>query len=312
MHSDVAAEGSQKIVRSKPIIHQQTDTHPMTDPRPVERVSNSQFTIEGAGVRLKRAFGYYHPSLDPFLLLDDFHSSNPHDYMAGFPWHPHRGIETVTYMVRGNVDHGDSLGNSGTISSGDIQWMTAGGGIVHQEMPRPYTGDFQGFQLWINLPSSSKMMRPRYRGLTKPEIPVASPAKGVDMKVFAGRVGRTSGPVSDLVVEAEYVDVEMKPFAELEHTVKSDRNVFAYVRDGDGSFGPMAGYTFGPESMLVFGPGDTIVTRASKNGLKFLLVSGKPIREPVAWRGPIVMNTEQELDQAYQEYYEGTFLMRHR
>lgn len=308
MREKDAIDAEARRNQPNPIIRFSVDITVMTEARPVVRASRSQIAIEGAGVRLKRAFGYYDPLLDPFLLLDDFHSSDPRDYVAGFPWHPHRGIETVTYMIHGNVDHGDSLGNSGTIGSGDIQWMTAGGGIVHQEMPRPYSGDFQGFQLWVNLPASSKMMRPRYRGLTRPELPSASPAKGVDIRVFAGKIGRTHGPVNDLVVETEYVDVEMKPYAELQHTVRSGLNAFAYIREGDGSFGPMIGYTFGPESLLTFGPGDTIVSRAGKDGLKFLLASGKPIGEPVAWRGPIVMNTEQELDQAYEEYWNGTFL----
>ena len=281
----------------------------MTEPRPVVSVQSSQPTIEGAGVRLKRAFGYYEaPHLDPFLLMDDFHSADPRDYMAGFPWHPHRGIETVTYVIEGNVDHGDSIGNSGTIGSGDVQWMTAGGGIVHQEMPREYSGTMQGFQLWVNLPASNKMMAPRYRGITKEQIQTSTPSKGVRVKVIAGKVGRVEGPVKDLIVEAEYLDVEMGPYAELDHKTRKGWKAFAYVFGGDGSFDPANRDKVGTENLLVFGNGDSVVSRAGKNGLRFLLVSGKPIGEPIAWRGPIVMNTREELEVAYEEYWSGRFL----
>jgi hypothetical protein len=281
----------------------------MTEPRPVVAVQSSQPTIEGAGVRLKRAFGNYEaPHLDPFLLLDDFHSADPRDYIAGFPWHPHRGIETVTYVVEGNVDHGDSIGNSGTIGSGDVQWMTAGGGIVHQEMPREHRGTMQGFQLWLNLPASNKMMAPGYRGITKEQIQTSTPSKGVGMKVIAGKVGRIEGPVKDLIVEAEYLDVEMSPYAEFDHKTRKGWKAFAYVFRGDGSFDPANRDKVGTENLLVFGNGDSVVSRAGKNGLRFLLVSGKPIGEPIAWRGPIVMNTEEELDVAYEEYWSGRFL----
>jgi redox-sensitive bicupin YhaK (pirin superfamily) len=284
----------------------------MTDHRPVQIIAESRPTIEGAGVRLKRAFAdNLAHRLDPFLLLDDFHSSDPRDYIAGFPWHPHRGIETVTYMISGSVDHGDSMGNRGTIASGDVQWMTAGGGIVHQEMPQDYSGFFQGFQLWVNLPSRNKMIEPRYRGVTGDEIETATPSKGVRVKVIAGRLGRTAGPVKDLVVEAEYVDVDARPNTEYEHAVKKGNTAFAYVFGGSGAFGPDKNATVGAESLIVFGDGDTVVSRAGKNGLRFLLVSGRPIGEPIAWRGPIVMNTQAELDQAYQEYWNGTFL-QHR
>ena len=281
----------------------------MTDPRPVASVQSSQPTIEGAGVRLKRAFGYYEaPGLDPFLLLDDFHSADPRDYIAGFPWHPHRGIETVTYVIEGDVDHGDSIGNSGTIGSGDVQWMTAGGGIVHQEMPREHRGTLQGFQLWVNLPASDKMMGPRYRGVTREQIHTSNPSKGVAVKVIAGKVGRIEGPVTDLIVETEYLDVEMEPYAEFDHKTRKGWKVFAYVFGGDGSFDPANRDKVGTENLLVFGTGDAVVSRAGKNGLRFLLVSGKPIGEPIAWRGPIVMNTEKELDIAYDEYWNGRFL----
>ncbi len=284
----------------------------MTEARPVETIGRSHPTIEGAGVRLKRAFAdNLAYRLDPFLLLDDFHSSDPRDYLAGFPWHPHRGIETVTYMISGSVDHGDSMGNRGTIASGDVQWMTAGGGIVHQEMPQEYGGFFQGFQLWVNLPSRNKMMDPRYRGVTRDEIETATPSKGVQVKVIAGKVGRTTGPVKDLVIEAEYIDVDARPNVEYAHPVKNGDTAFAYVFGGSGSFGFDKDTFVGAETLVVFGDGDSVVSRAGKNGLRFLLVSGRPIGEPIAWRGPIVMNTQTELDQAYQEYWNGTFL-RHK
>ena len=281
----------------------------MSEIKPVITIQASQATIEGAGVRLKRAFGYYEAyRMDPFLLLDDFHSKDPRDYIAGFPWHPHRGIETVTYVLNGSIDHGDSNGNSGTIGSGDVQWMTAGGGIVHQEMPREYSGMMQGFQLWVNLPAPSKMMKPRYRGITKDQIPTSSVSKGVDVKIIAGKVGRIEGPVKDLVIEAEYLDVVMNAYSEFEHKTKRGFKSFAYMFDGSGSFGPANRDTIGPENLLMFGEGDTIASRAGKDGMRFLLVSGKPIGEPIAWRGPIVMNTEKELELAFEEYWSGRFL----
>ena len=281
----------------------------MTEIRPIEMVTRSRQTIEGAGVRLKRAFAddLAH-RLDPFLLLDDFHSSDPRDYIAGFPWHPHRGIETVTYMISGSVDHADSMGNRGTIASGDVQWMTAGGGIVHQEMPQEYGGFFQGFQLWVNLPSRGKMMEPRYRGVTRDEIETAIPSKGANVKVIAGRLGGTKGPVKDLVVDAEYIDVDLRPNMEFERPIKKGNTAFAYVFGGSGTYGPDKNTYVGAETLIVFGDGDSVASRAGKNGLRFLLASGKPVGEPIAWRGPIVMNTREELDLAYQEYWNGTFL----
>ena len=281
----------------------------MKEPRPVQRITSSVPTLEGAGVRLKRAFGSYEvPMLDPFLLLDDFHSSDPRDYLAGFPWHPHRGIETVTYVVRGAIEHGDSMGNGGTIGSGDVQWMTAGSGIIHQEMPRSYTGMMQGFQLWVNLPASKKMMPPRYRGITEKLIPTSTPTRGVGIKVIAGKAARAEGPVRDLVVETEYIDVDMKPHAELEHPIVKGNKAFAYVFEGQGFFDPDNRYPVVAENLVIFGDGDHIISRASKGGMRFLLVSGKPIGEPVAWRGPIVMNTEKELDRAFEEYWGGKFI----
>jgi redox-sensitive bicupin YhaK (pirin superfamily) len=281
----------------------------MKEPRTVSGILSSRPTLEGAGVHLTRAFGNYEvPFLDPFLLLDDFHSTNPRDYILGFPWHPHRGIETVTYMIRGSVDHGDSMGNVGTIGSGDVQWMTAGSGIIHQEMPRPYDGMMQGFQLWVNLPSSKKMMGPRYRGITDKQIPITTPSRGVGIRVIAGKAGRVEGPVKDLVVEAEYLDVDLKTHAEFEHQIRKGDKAFAYVFEGQGFFDPDSRYPVANENLIIFGDGDHIVSRAGKDGMRFLLVSGRPIGEPVAWRGPIVMNTEKELDIAFEEYWNGKFI----
>lgn len=281
----------------------------MNEPMPVAVVMTSRQTLEGAGVRVSRAFGYYEaPRLDPFLLLDDFHSADPRDYLAGFPWHPHRGIETVTYMIRGDMDHGDSMGNSGRIGSGDVQWMTAGGGIIHQEMPREYKGTMQGFQLWVNLPAAKKMMEPRYRGITKDQIPTLSPSKGVHIKVLAGKAGRTQGPVKDLVTEVEYLDVETSPQTEFEHSIRKGMRTFAYVFEGEGSFDVDSRNSVGAGNVVVFADGDHIISRAGKSGMRFLLVSGTPIQEPVAWRGPIVMNTERELDIAFEEYWSGKFI----
>jgi len=281
----------------------------MKEPRTVSRILSSRPTLEGAGVHLKRAFGNYEvPLLDPFLLLDDFHSTKPQDYILGFPWHPHRGIETVTYMIRGSVDHGDSMENVGTIGSGDVQWMTAGSGIVHQEIPRPYDGMMQGFQLWVNLPSSKKMMGPRYRGITENQIPITTPSRGVGIRVIAGKTGRVEGPVRDLVIEAEYLDVDLKTHAEFEHSIRKGNRAFAYVFEGQGFFDPDSSYPVANENLVIFGDGDHIVSRAGKDGMRFLLVSGKPIGEPVAWRGPIVMNTEKELEIAFEEYWNGKFI----
>lgn len=259
-------------------------------------------------MHLKRALGPGEAKrADPFLLLDDFHSADPADYIAGFPWHPHRGIETVTYVIRGLIEHGDSIGNKGAIGSGDVQWMTAGGGILHQEMPREYSGMMQGFQLWVNLPASGKMMRPRYRDVKSSQIPEAVTADGASVKVIAGEVEGTRGPVRDLVVESEYLDVSIKPGKSFSHGVRRGNTAFAYIFEGRGGFGGN-GKSFGPEDLILFEDGDTVQARAGKDGIRFLLVSGKPLREPIAWGGPIVMNTEEELDTAFRELREGTFI----
>ena len=277
--------------------------------RKIASVSRSKPTLEGAGVRLKRAFGRAEaPGLDPFLLLDDFGSDDPDDYIAGFPWHPHRGIETVTYMLAGEVEHGDSIGNSGVIRSGDVQWMTAGSGIVHQEMPRRYGGLMRGFQLWVNLPSSHKMMDPRYRGIEKDEIPIVSPDDDVRIKVICGDIEGTSGPVQDLVVDCGYFDITIRPHARYQVNVKQGHEAFAYAVEGQGEFGPDKAEAVGAGQLVVFRGGDTVQATAGEKPFRYLLVSGEPLNEPVAWAGPIVMNTQEELAVAFREYRNGTFI----
>jgi redox-sensitive bicupin YhaK (pirin superfamily) len=276
--------------------------------RKIQKIWQGTPTIEGAGVRLKRAFGYQHvPELDPFLLLDDFHSDNEHDYIAGFPWHPHRGIETITYMLHGRVEHGDSMGNGGIIHSDEVQWMTAGGGIIHQEMPKG-PGLLWGFQLWANLPASHKMMDPRYRDVKASMIPVATPSKGVKAKVICGKVGSVEGPVQDIVIDPEYLDVTLAPTALFSHAVQKEHTVFAYVVEGVGKFDEAERETIGAENVVVFGKGSEVKVAAGDKGVRFLLVSGRPLGEPVAWYGPIVMNTQEELRIAFEEYEKGTFI----
>jgi len=277
----------------------------------VER-SEAVPTLEGAGVHLHRAFGFQSDNrFDPFLLLDDFRADDPSYYAPGFPWHPHRGIETITYVTAGEVDHGDSLGNRGTIGPGDVQWMTAGSGIIHQEMPRgDALGRMHGFQLWANLPASDKMMAPRYRDVKAADIPAITLPGGVVVKVVAGRVAGQEGPVRDVVIDPEYLDVSVPAGVTFEHPVPSNHSAFAYVYDGFGRFGDdPAGGEAGNRTLLRFGDGDAVrVEGVSPGGVRFLLASGRPLREPVAWRGPIVMNTPEELSRAFQEYRDGTFL----
>jgi len=277
--------------------------------REVIKISKSVPTLEGAGVRLHRAFGFGDTdATDPFLLLDDFRGDDPDDYIRGFPWHPHRGIETITYVLTGDVSHGDSLGNKGDIGAGDVQWMTAGSGIIHQEMPRGDTGGrMWGFQLWANLPAVDKMMHPRYRDITSADIPEVSPAKGVTVKVIAGTVNGATGPARDIVIEPEYLDVRMQGGATFRHDVKEGHTVLAYVHEGEGSFGSNA-KNAANRDLLIFGQGSSVEVSASDDGVSFLLISGRPLHEPVAWRGPIVMNTDEELYTAFEEYRNGTFL----
>jgi redox-sensitive bicupin YhaK (pirin superfamily) len=272
--------------------------------RKAEKILEQRLTLEGAGVKLKRVLGNDEEStLDPFLLLDHFGSKDPKDYLKGFPWHPHRGMETVTYMWTGEVEHGDSMGNKGTIKSGDIQWMTAGSGIIHQEMPQKYEGLMQGFQLWINLPAKKKMIAPKYRGIIKEQIPEVKKT-GLNIKVIAGKLDGTEGPVRDLAIDIEYFDVEMTSEKTFEHKTPRSNTVFAYVVEGSIEVQDKKAIQ---GQCFIFGEGDSVKIN-SPNKSRFLFVSGEPLTEPVAWRGPIVMNTQAELDQAFQELDEGTFI----
>jgi redox-sensitive bicupin YhaK (pirin superfamily) len=299
----------------------------MSTIRKIRKILKSKPTIEGTGVHLKRAFGFSEaPLFDPFLLLDDFHSENPDDYMKGFPWHPHRGIETITYVLHGDVEHGDSMGNKGIINSGDVQWMTAGSGVIHQEMPKgDDSGLMWGFQLWANLPASRKMMDPRYRDVKSEQIPEVTFENGVRIKVICGEVNGVKGPVKDIVKAPEYLDVMIPSGSELIHPVKEGHTVIAYVFEGKGYFckekNPFTYEVEGTnyfdiqraafverESLVFFDNGDQIFASTEDEPVRFLLISGKPIGEPVAWYGPIVMNTQEELRIAFEEYQKGTFI----
>ncbi|MBU0680949.1 MAG: pirin family protein [Proteobacteria bacterium] len=302
----------------------------MPTTRKIREVLRSRPTLEGAGVHLNRVFGFNEaPLFDPFLLLDDFRADTPEHYRKGFPWHPHRGIETITYVLAGDVEHGDSLGNKGTISSGDVQWMTAGSGIVHQEMPHGDSkGRMYGFQLWANLPADSKMMNPRYRDVTSAQIPVVTLANKTKIKIVAGEVNGIKGPVGDIVIEPEYLDITVPPYSAFRHPTKKGHTVFAYIIGGQGYFGKAEKTTFakgeeanqdpapgkpgvGNGTLVLFGAGDEIAVETNHNEVRFLLIAGKPIAEPIAWRGPIVMNTQEELQVAFEEYQQGTFLKYH-
>jgi redox-sensitive bicupin YhaK (pirin superfamily) len=295
--------------------------------RKIRKVMKSKPTMEGAGVHLRRVFGFSEvPSFDPFLLLDDFRSDNPDHYKNGFPWHPHRGIETITYVVRGDVEHGDSLGNKGVIGSGDVQWMTAGSGIIHQEMPKgDENGSMYGFQLWANLPARQKMMNPRYRGITSDQIPEVQLADGTTIKIIAGEVSGVEGPVRDIVIDPEYIDVSVPARSEFRHPTQPGHTVFAYVIGGRGYFGrekdpftyEVEGVNYfdlerdaylGNGMLALFDDGDEMVVSTEEREVRFLLISGEPIDEPIAWQGPIVMNTREELRTAFEEYRQGTFV----
>jgi quercetin 2,3-dioxygenase len=267
-------------------------------------------TREGAGVHLRRAFGFHSPEKsDPFLLFDDFRSDTPAHYLQGFPWHPHRGIETITYMLKGKVEHGDSLGNSGIISGGDVQWMTAGGGIIHQEMPKgDQNGAMHGFQLWLNLPAREKMCPPRYRGITPNDIPEVILESGAAIKIICGRIGDTAGPVTGISTDPEYLDITLPAGATLTHPTRPGNTSMAYVIGGSGRFAPNATAEGSNTTLVIFSDGDEVAVKAGSQGLRFLFMAGKPLREPIAWQGPIVMNTDEELAQAFQEYRNGTFL----
>jgi redox-sensitive bicupin YhaK (pirin superfamily) len=284
----------------------------MKEYREISKIKKSQPTMEGAGVRLKRAFGFHEvPSLDPFLLLDDFHSDNPDDYMPGFPWHPHRGIETVTYMHHGKVKHEDSLGNGGVIEPGDVQWMTAGSGIVHSEMPQmPPPGDtlLRGFQLWVNLPKTHKMMNPRYQEVKQEQIPEISLDNDIKMKIICGEVDGAKGPVRDIVVDSQYLDVNVPAHTEFAYPISNGYTVFAYVVAGSGYFAVEKKQSVNADHLVIFTDGNKVKINSADKSLRFLLISGKPIKEPVAWHGPIVMNTREELKIAFDEYQKGTFI----
>jgi redox-sensitive bicupin YhaK (pirin superfamily) len=278
--------------------------------RNVVRVVESRAVLEGAGVLLHRAIGFGAPQqYDPFLLLDDFRSDDPEQYLAGFPWHPHRGMETITYVLAGEVEHRDSMGNRGVIAPGDVQWMTAGSGIVHQEMPKGDSkGAMYGFQLWANLPKVDKMMPPRYRGITAAEIPEVQCSGGAKVRVIAGVVAGVTGPVRDVVTRPEYLDVNVPRGATFEHDTPLGHTVFAYVIGGAGRFDAARERVVSDRHLAAFGDGDRVSIAAGDDGVRFLLVSGKPIGEPVAWRGPIVMNNEAELRTAFEELEAGTFI----
>jgi len=277
--------------------------------RSVRRLSRARPTIEGAGVRLHRAFGFGDTSeTDPFLLFDDFRSDAPDDYRAGFPWHPHRGIETITYVLAGTVEHADSLGNAGAITAGDIQWMTAGRGIIHQEMPRgDDDGRMHGFQLWANLPAALKMTAPRYQEVRSTDIPEVAGDDGTRVRVVCGSFGGTTGPVAGVAADPVYLDVSVAPGAKATFPVEADHNVLAYLFDGSGAFSDVA-QEADNRTFVVFGPGDEVAVRAGEEGMRFLLVAGRPLREPIAWHGPIVMNHQAEIRRAMTELEDGTFL----
>jgi redox-sensitive bicupin YhaK (pirin superfamily) len=285
----------------------------MSKIREIQRVSKSKPTTEGAGVQLKRVFAHQEVTiLDPFLLLDDFHSDNPDDYIAGFPWHPHRGIETVTYMLEGKVEHQDSLSNSGILKGGDIQWMTAGSGIIHSEMPAQINGLLWGFQLWVNLPAANKMMPPRYQDISADNVPEITLENGVKIRILAGKMNGYEGPVQDIVTNPEYLDVTIPSNTKFQHKIQKDYTAFAYCFEGESYFEPSKGQLVPAENLIIYKNGDSVqITTSEEAHVRFLLVSGKPIKEPVAWYGPIVMNTQNEIRSAFEEYRNGTFLKSH-
>lgn len=305
--------------------------------RPVRRIVAAKPTLEGAGVHLRRAFGFGDTGeTDPFLLFDDFRNERPEDYLPGFPWHPHRGIETITYVLAGTVAHGDSLGNSGVLGAGDVQWMTAGRGILHQEMPQgDATGRMHGFQLWANLPARHKMTDPRYQDVKSKEVPEITDDDGTVVRVICGAFGGQTGPVDGIAADPRYLDVSVPPGRRKRLKVETERNAFAYVFAGSGVFrdasppraveteavgelvepgaaggvlSPIGDGEVGNRSLVLFDRGDEVVVQAGEKGIRFLLVSGKPIEEPVAWYGPIVMNTREELRQAISQLQDGTFI----
>ncbi|WP_322866554.1 pirin family protein [Aquicoccus sp. G2-2] len=296
--------------------------------RPTLETRKAQATMEGAGVHLHRAFGFHNPSeLDPFLLFDDFRNDNPADFAAGFPWHPHRGIETITYVLAGSVDHGDSLGNEGTLAAGDVQWMTAGSGIMHQEMPKGNaSGQMHGFQLWANLPSSQKMTAPRYQDIKAADIPEVIDDDGTNVRIVTGSFWGKRGPVDGVASDPQYLDISVPPGVKKTFKIDTYRRAFAYVFAGSAAFADAsapAGVLLekevmgqelnirdmsGNRTLIRFGTGDEVTVQAGEDGVRFLLISGAPIEEPVAWHGPIVMNTTAELQTAFRDLQNGTFI----
>ena len=296
--------------------------------RPVTKTNLALPTTEGAGVHLHRGFGFGDPKrMDPFLLFDDFRGERPDDYMRGFPWHPHRGIETITYVLAGSVDHGDSLGNRGTLKGGDVQWMTAGSGIMHQEMPKGNArGQMHGFQLWANLPGHLKMTQPRYQDVKSGDIPEVMDDDGTVVRVIVGSFWGKTGPVDGIAADPQYLDIHVPPGRRKSFKVDTYRHAFAYVFEGAGNFrdasrprGVLLEKEVGGEevnirdlsgnrTLIEFGSGDEVTVQAGDNGVRFLLISGAPLQEPVAWHGPIVMNTQAELNQAMADLRNGTFI----
>ncbi|MEP3053079.1 pirin family protein [Ascidiaceihabitans sp.] len=296
--------------------------------RPTLETRPAQPTMEGAGVKLHRAFGFQDPSeLDPFLLFDDFRNERPEDYIKGFPWHPHRGIETITYVLEGTVDHADSLGNTGSLGAGDVQWMTAGSGILHQEMPHGNAkGQMHGFQLWGNLPASQKMTAPRYQDMTSDAIPEVTDDDGTHVRIITGTFWGKTGPVDGIAADPQYLDISVPAGVRKTFKIDTYRRAFAYVFQGSAAFADASVPTgvllekeiggqemhirdmSGDRTLIRFGTGDEVTVQAGEQGVRFLLISGAPIDEPVAWHGPIVMNTQAELQQAMRDLRNGTFI----
>lgn len=273
----------------------------------IKKIITGETAVDGAGVKLVRVFGHDDTKdFDPFLMLDAFDSIHPNDYIKGFPWHPHRGIETITYLISGDIEHSDNLGNKGSILDGECQWMTAGSGIIHQEMPKP-SNRMLGVQLWLNLPSKDKMAAPNYNGIIKADIPVIDEGDR-KIHIIAGTYKGTAGAVEGNYVKPLYLDVEVNPDGEWSLAIEKDVTLFIYILQGEGSFGPVSDQLISEKHAILFNEGNKFVVRATENGIRFLLMSGKPLKEPIAWGGPIVMNTREELDLAFRELDENKFI----
>jgi hypothetical protein len=283
-----------------------------SQPRRVSEIIEPETVLEGAGVKLKRSIaGRALDYLDPFLLFDHFGSDNPDDYLAGFPMHPHRGIETVTYVLAGVVSHKDSIGNSGSIGAGDVQWMTSGRGIMHEEMPRPHNGEMAGFQLWVNLPAKLKMTKPRYQEISSDMIPEITRNDGIKIRVIAGIVDNVRGPVTEIVADPTYLDVSIPPHSSFNHPITKGHTAFAYVFEGEGNFGMTNeenGKSISCPKLAVFDNGDSLKVGTKSQSVRFVLASGKPLLEPIARYGPFVMNTKEEIEQALEDLRNGTFV----